>query len=76
MKFVFFGIHGGSFGCVSDWRLGGCLFDPNQVGNRLFLEINLEIFSSVILSLPLIQEGQLSFSSKRMCTLLVNPLED
>ena len=30
----------------------------------------------VILSLPLIQEGQLSVSGKRMCTILVNHLED
>ena len=34
------------------------------------------IFSMVILSLPLIQEGQLSVSGKRMCTILVNRLED
>ena len=29
-----------------------------------------------ILSLPLIQEGQLSVSGERMCTILVNRLED
>ena len=34
------------------------------------------IFSTVILSLPLIQEGQLSVSGERMCTILVNCLED
>ena len=28
------------------------------------------------LSLPLIQEGQLSVSGERMCTILVNRLED
>ena len=28
------------------------------------------------LSLPLIQEGQLSVSGERMCTILVNHLED
>ena len=39
-------------------------------------EIDHEIFSSVILSLPLIQEGQLSVSGERMCTILVNRLED
>ena len=33
-------------------------------------------FSMVILSLPLIQEGQLSVSGERMCTILVNCLED
>ena len=35
-----------------------------------------EIFSMVLLSLLLIQEGQLSFSGKRMCTILINHLED
>ena len=40
------------------------------------VEINHEIFSTVILSLPLIQEGQLSVSGERMCTILVYHLED
>ena len=31
------------------------------------MEIDHEIFSTVILSLPLIQEGHLSVSGKRMC---------
>ena len=35
-----------------------------------------EIFSTVILSLPLIQEQELSVSGERMCTILVNRLED
>ena len=48
---------------------------PVEVGNIL-LWIDHEIFSTVILSLPLIQEGQLSVSSERMCTILVNRLED
>ena len=39
-------------------------------------EILNEIFSTVILSHLLIQEGQLSVSGERMCTLLVNHLED
>ena len=49
----------------SDWR-------------HSFVEIDHEIFSTVILSLPLIQEGQLSVSDERMCTILVtcNRLED
>ena len=34
-----------------------------------------EIFSTVILSLQLIQEGQLSVSCERMCTILVNRLK-
>ena len=41
-----------------------------------FVEIDHEIFSTVIFSLLLIQEGQLSVSGKRMCTILVNLLED
>ena len=41
-----------------------------------FVEIDHEIFSTVILSLPLIQGGQLSVSGERMCTILVNRLED
>ena len=41
-----------------------------------FVEIDHEIFSTVIHSLPLIQEGQLSVSGERMCTILVNRLED
>ena len=41
-----------------------------------FVEIDHEIFSTVILSLPLIQEGQLSVSGERMCTILVIRLED
>ena len=41
-----------------------------------FMEIDHEIFFMVILSLPLIQEGQLSISGDRMCTILVNRLED
>ena len=44
--------------------------------NHSFVEIDHEIFSVVILSLPLIQEGQLSVSGERMCRILVNCLED
>ena len=39
------------------------------------VEIDHEIFSTVILSLSLMQEGHLSVSSERMCTLLVNHLK-
>ena len=38
-----------------------------RVRQHSFAEIDHEIFSMVILSLPLIQEGQLSVSGKRMC---------
>ena len=47
-----------------------------EVGNILLWRFDHEIFSTAILSLPLIQEGQLSVSGERMCTILVNRLED
>ena len=40
------------------------------------MEIDHEMFSMVILSLPLIEEGQLSVSGDKMCTILINRLED
>ena len=40
---------------------------------KYFVEIDHEIFSMVILSLPLIQEGQLSVSGERMCTSDLGP---
>ena len=48
---------------------------PRWVGNSLLWRFDHEIFSTVILSLPLIQEGQLSVSGEIMCTLLANRLE-
>ena len=49
----------------------------SPAGRQLsFMEIDHEIFSKVILSLLLIQEGQVSVSGKRLCTILVNCLED
>ena len=60
----------------SDWRPGGRGFNPCRGRQHSFMEIDHEIFSTVILSLLLIQEGQLSVSGERMCTILVNRLED
>ena len=60
----------------SDWRPGGRGFNLRRGRQHSFVEIDHEIFSTVILSLPLIQEGQLSVSGERMCTILVNRLED
>ena len=60
----------------SDWRPGGRGFNPRRGRQHSFVEIDHEIFSTVILSLPLIQEGQLSVSGERICTILVNRLED
>ena len=44
--------------------------------NILSWKFDHEIFSMVILSLLLIQEGQLLVSCERMYTILVNHLED
>ena len=41
-----------------------------------FVEIDHEMFSIVILSLLLIQEGQFSVSGKRMYAILIKRLED
>ena len=60
----------------SDWRPGGHRFNPCRGRQHSFVEIDHEIFSTVILSFPLIQEGQLSVLGERMCTILVNRLED
>ena len=65
---------GGSVGCA--WRPRGRGFNPCRGQQHSFVAIDHEIFSTVILSLPLIQEGQLSVSGERMCTILVNRLED
>ena len=60
---------------TSDQEVAGST--PAPIGRQhSFVEIDHEIFSTVILSLPLIQEGQLSVSGERMCTILVNHLED
>ena len=45
-------------------------------GSATFVKIDLEIFSTVTFSLLLIQEGQLPVSGERLCTILVNGLED
>ena len=42
---------GGSVGCASDWRPGGRRFDPRRGRQHSFVEIDHEIFSTVILSL-------------------------
>ena len=57
----------------SDWRSGGRGFNTRRSRQHSFVETDHEMFSTVILSL---QEGQLSVSGERMCTILVNRLED
>ena len=60
----------------SDWRPGGRGFNTRRGRQNSFVEIDHEIFSTVILSLPVIQDGHLSVSGERMYTILVNRLED
>ena len=60
----------------SDWRPGGRGFNPRRGRQHSFMEIGHEIFSAIILSIPLFQERQLSVFGERMCTILVNRLED
>ena len=48
----------------SDWRPGGHGFNPRRGRQHSFVEIDHEMFSTVILSLPLIQEGHLPVSAK------------
>ena len=62
-------------------QLDACLTGDLEVTGSIPLGwqhsfVDHEIFSMVILSLTLIQEGQLSVSGERICTLLVNCLED
>ena len=45
-------------------------------GNIPSWRFDHEIFSMVILSLPLIQEWQLSLSDERLCTILLNRIEN
>ena len=59
------------------------MFDPaspilgrQQLNILSWRLIGHEIFSVVILSLPLFQEGHLSVSGKRVSTILLNSLED
>ena len=58
----------------SDWRPGGRGFSPRRGRQQSFVEIDHEIFSTVILSLPLIQEGQLSVSGARPVNLWLGKL--
>ena len=55
---------------------GGRGVNPRRGRQHSFVDTRHEIFSTVILSLPLIQKGQLSVSGERMCIILVNRLED
>ena len=58
---------------IGDQEVTGSIPPPRSA---TFFHGDREIFSTVILSLPLIQDWQLSVSGERMCTILVNRLED
>ena len=58
---------GSSVGSASAWYAGDRGFD-SHVPQHSLLEFGHEIISTAILSLPLIQEGQLSVTGERMFT--------
>ena len=49
-----------------DWYSGGRDLDPH-VRQHSFVQMGHEIISTAIISLPLIQVGQLSVTGERMC---------
>ena len=49
---------------------------PAEVGNILSWRLIMKYFLRSFSPFSLIQEGQLSVSGERMCTILVNRLED
>ena len=74
---------GGSVACASNWWSGGRGFDPRRVRQYSFMELDHETFSvendyekfsTAILSLPLIPEGQ--FMTKECAQILVICLEE
>ena len=58
------------FDAPSDLIPGGRGFNPRRGRQHSFVVIDHEIFSTAILSLSLIQEGHLSVSGERMCTIV------
>ena len=53
---------------TSTWCSGGLVLGPRWVRQHSFVEIDHEIFSTAILSLPLIQEVQLLVAGEIICT--------
>ena len=56
----------------SDQEVAG----STSAGSATFFADISYLFSTDIFSIPLLQEGQLSVSDERMCTILVHHLED
>ena len=63
----FFAGRGSSVGRVSAWY-GPVMVSILTSGKHSLEEIGYEKISTTILSLPLVQEGQLSVTIERMCT--------
>ena len=61
---------------IGDQEIAGSTPSHPMCRQHSFVVIDHEIFSTVILSLPLIQEGQLLVSGEKMFTTLVIHLED
>ena len=59
--------HGSSTGSEFAWHASGRAFDPH-VQHILSWRLGHENISTAILSLPLIQEEQLSVTGERICT--------
>ena len=57
---------GSSIGCAAAWYADGHGFDPQVRQNILSSRFGHEKISTTILSLPLMQEGQVSVTSERM----------
>ena len=72
-------MYNGTKGCVTGEveKVGHStkIVGPPPDRQHSVVEIDHEMFSTVIFSLPLIQERQLSVSGERMCMILVNHLE-
>ena len=60
----------------SDWRQEVAGSTPAEVGNILSWRLIMKYFLPSFSPFVLIQEEQLSVSGERMCTILVNRLED
>ena len=61
---------------LSDWRPGGRGFNPRRGRQHSFVEIDHELFSTVILSLPLIQKRAVVSFWRKNVHKLANRLED
>ena len=60
---------------TSDQEVAGSTL-PGKQHSLYRFDHEIHVFSMVILSLPLIEEGQLSVSGERISTILVNSLQD